>query len=209
MRSKTPARDGTAADLGGTLNLTDPAPLATAIGPTDRPPASTLREAVPPPLLVRFPPRMCVFAQSAFVLSPPHVQRTVGASERTVTVERVLQSYAPPLLRAKRTFDRWWSGNPAKKWRRVLTLLLIIFVVRAITSFFSEYAFQKVGLSTVRDLRNQLYERIIHQSHRFFAERTTGEMISRVVSPRQQASSSAAMTSICQLGLKSVSGFSS
>jgi subfamily B ATP-binding cassette protein MsbA len=34
----------------------------------------------------------------------------------------------------------------------------------------------------VRDLRNELYERMIHQSHRFFAERSTGEMVSRVVS---------------------------
>ncbi len=116
------------------------------------------------------------------VLSPPHVQRTVGTGDRTTIVERALKRYAPPLLRAKQRFDHWWSGNPAKKWRRVLTLLLIVFVVRAITSFFSEFAFQKVGLSTVRDLRNELYERIIHQSHRFFSERSTGEMVSRVVS---------------------------
>src|SRR5207244_2883856 len=109
--------------------------------------------------------------------------RSVSApNDRSVTVDRVLARYAPPLLRAKQRFGQWWSGNPAKKWRRVLTLLLFVFVVRAITSFFSEYAFQKVGLSTVRDLRNELYERIIHQSHRFFSERSTGEMVSRVVS---------------------------
>ena len=64
----------------------------------------------------------------------------------------------------------------------MLTALLLVFVIRAFTSFFSEYAFQKVGLSTVRDLRNELYERMIHQSHRFFSERSTGEMVSRVVS---------------------------
>jgi ATP-binding cassette, subfamily B, bacterial MsbA len=117
------------------------------------------------------------------VLSPPHVARTVSqTNERGATVERVLAKYAPPVLHAKQTFDHWWSGNPAKKWRRVLTLLLAVFVIRAITSFFSEYAFQKVGLSTVRDLRNELYERIINQSHRFFSERSTGEMVSRVVS---------------------------
>jgi subfamily B ATP-binding cassette protein MsbA len=116
------------------------------------------------------------------VLSPPHIQRTVTANDRTASLERALARYAPPLLRAKQRFDHWWGANPAKKWRRVLTLLLIVFVVRAITSFFSEFAFQKVGLSTVRDLRNELYERIIHQSHRFFSERSTGEMVSRVVS---------------------------
>jgi ATP-binding cassette, subfamily B, bacterial MsbA len=76
----------------------------------------------------------------------------------------------------------WWNGNPAEKWKRVLTLLLLVFVVRAFTSFFSEYSFQRVGLSTVRDLRNQLYDRIINQSHKFFSERSTGEMVSRVVS---------------------------
>src|SRR5437763_9424368 len=116
------------------------------------------------------------------VLSPPHIRRTVSANDRSVSLERALARYAPPVLRAKQRFDHWWGANPDKKWRRVLTLLLIVFVVRAITSFFSEFAFQRVGLSTVRDLRNELYERIIHQSHRFFSERSTGEMVSRVVS---------------------------
>jgi subfamily B ATP-binding cassette protein MsbA len=116
------------------------------------------------------------------VLSPPRVQQRSAGAPAPPTLERVLARYAPPVLRAKQGFEHWWSGNPSKKWRRVLTLLLIVFVTRAITSFFSEYAFQKVGLSTVRDLRNELYERIIHQSHRFFSERSTGEMVSRVVS---------------------------
>jgi len=84
--------------------------------------------------------------------------------------------------RSQRRFDAWWNANQADKWQRVLTILLIVFAIRAFTSFFSEYGFQKVGLSTVRDLRNELYERIIHQSHRFFAQRSTGEMVSRLIS---------------------------
>src|SRR5438874_2256085 len=79
-------------------------------------------------------------------------------------------------------YQKWWNGNPADKWKRVLAAFLLVFVVRAFASFFSEYGFQKVGLATVRDLRNELYERIINQSHRFFAERSTGEMVSRLVS---------------------------
>ncbi|HEV7238588.1 MAG TPA: ABC transporter ATP-binding protein, partial [Thermoanaerobaculia bacterium] len=88
----------------------------------------------------------------------------------------------PVVGTAKANFDAWWDADAAKKPQRVLTLILLVFLLRAITSFFSEYSFQKVGLSTVRDLRNQLYERMIHQSHRFFTERPTGEMVSRVVS---------------------------
>jgi subfamily B ATP-binding cassette protein MsbA len=84
--------------------------------------------------------------------------------------------------RAASSLKSWWNHDPAEKPRKLLTALLIIFVLRAFASFFSEYAFQKVGLSTVRDLRNDLYERIITQSHRFFSDRSTGEMVSRVVS---------------------------
>ena len=84
--------------------------------------------------------------------------------------------------RATGTFNQWWNHKPREKWRRVLIILFVVFVIRAIASFFSEYGFQKVGLSTVRDLRNELYERIIQQSHRFFSERSTGEMVSRLVS---------------------------
>jgi subfamily B ATP-binding cassette protein MsbA len=88
--------------------------------------------------------------------------------------------------RVTNRFESWWNTKPNEKWRKVLIILLIVFVVRAFTSFFAEYGFQKVGLSTVRDLRNELYERIIHQSHRFFAERSTGEMVSRLVSDADQ-----------------------
>jgi subfamily B ATP-binding cassette protein MsbA len=84
--------------------------------------------------------------------------------------------------RASNRFLVWWNGDPAGKSRKVLLALLVVFIIRAFASFLSEYGFQKVGLSTVRDLRNELYERLIYQSHRFFSERSTGEMVSRVVS---------------------------
>ena len=117
------------------------------------------------------------------VLTRPGAVHKVERPHSTVAeAETFVQQHAPAIYRAKQRFDRWWSGDASHKADRVLTILLMVFVTRAITSFLSEYAFQKVGLSTVRDLRNQLYERMIHQSHRFFTERSTGEMVSRVVS---------------------------
>lgn len=120
---------------------------------------------------------------------PAHVSREEATRQRVVDV--VLKRDRPAGQRGWfiNLFDResdrflhWWNANPEERARRILTALLIVFVLRAFTSFFSEYAFQKVGLSTVRDLRNQLYERLIYQSHRFFSERSTGEMVSRIVS---------------------------
>jgi len=114
-----------------------------------------------------------------------------GSAVKQRTIDAVLNRNRPEgqrgwlinsIDRTRNTFNRWWNVSPGEKWKRVLSLLLLVFVMRAFTAFFSEYAFQKVGLSTVRDLRYELYERIIQQSHRFFSERSTGEMVSRVVS---------------------------
>jgi ATP-binding cassette, subfamily B, bacterial MsbA len=131
------------------------------------------------------------------VLSPPSVRQAVD--ERPARDSSVKRALAESLLnrdrpegergllintfdRVKGRYDHWWASDPSLKWKRVLTILLLVFIVRAITLFLSEYSFQKVGLSTVRDLRNELYDRMINQSHRFFTERSTGEMVSRVVS---------------------------
>jgi len=130
------------------------------------------------------------------VLAPPNakVERTHESREdkiKNTVLATVLNRDKPEGQRGwlinhfdstQKQFSDWWNRNPAEKWRKVLAALLVVFLIRAFTSFFSEYAFQKVGLSTVRDLRNELYERIIYQSHRFFADRSTGEMVSRVVS---------------------------
>ncbi|MDP9192197.1 MAG: ABC transporter transmembrane domain-containing protein [Acidobacteriota bacterium] len=117
------------------------------------------------------------------VLTRPGAVKKVDRPEsRFANAGALIKEHAPAIDRVKQRFDRWWSGDPSQKSKRVLTVLLFVFIVRAFTSFLAEYSFQKVGLSTVRDLRNQLYERMIHQSHKFFTERSTGEMVSRVVS---------------------------
>jgi subfamily B ATP-binding cassette protein MsbA len=121
---------------------------------------------------------------------PTHISREQAGRDRALNI--ILERDRPENQRGwiARTVGggiqriaNWWTAKPrADKVRMVLWSLFILFVIRSVTSFFSEYAFQKVGLSTVRDLRDQLYERLIHQSHRFFSERSTGEMVSRIVS---------------------------
>jgi subfamily B ATP-binding cassette protein MsbA len=131
-------------------------------------------------------------------LTPPSAQKPVEthASREAAVKNRILHAVLERdrpegqrgwvvnhIDQANQRFHAWWDqGNSKVQFRRLLAVLLIVIVLWAFASFFSEYAFQKVGLSTVRDLRNQLYERLIYQSHRFFSERSTGEMVSRVVS---------------------------
>ena len=129
------------------------------------------------------------------VLLPPQMQKVKAAdtSTRAQITHILLRRDQPQGKRGALidTYDalqdrwhHWWNagGQRGEKWKRILWLLMIVFLIRAPAAFFSEYSFQRVGLSTVRDMRNALYERIIQQSHRFFAERSTGEMVSRLVS---------------------------
>jgi len=127
------------------------------------------------------------------VVEPSHLSREAAIKQGivdTVLKRDVPEGKRGPVInaydRAARRFRIWWQVDHEQQARRVLIALIIVFLINASTSFFSEYAFQKVGLSTVRDLRNELYERLIYQSHRFFSERSTGEMVSRIVSDADQ-----------------------
>ncbi|MEL7060334.1 MAG: ABC transporter ATP-binding protein [Acidobacteriota bacterium] len=58
--------------------------------------------------------------------------------------------------------------------------LVLIMLLRSISQFGNGYLFQLIGLSATNDLRNRLYERILGQSSRFFANHPSGELVSRV-----------------------------
>ena len=60
-------------------------------------------------------------------------------------------------------------------------LFLAIFVLRGLMSFLSSYSFNRVGLASTTDIRNDLYASILSQSSRFHAAHPSGELISRIV----------------------------
>ena len=59
-------------------------------------------------------------------------------------------------------------------------IFVIVFLLRSIFAFVNGYLFQIIGLRATNDLRNDLYERILHQSARFYSRHPSGELISRV-----------------------------
>lgn len=133
-------------------------------------------------------------AEEVGVLAAPS-QESDDERTKTALIDMLLNRDRPEgqrgavvnaLDRATAGIRGWWEERQDQRWVYILTALMITFVVRAVTSFFSEYSFQKVGLSTVRDLRNALYESIIRQSNRFFSRKSTGELMSRIVSDVEQ-----------------------
>ncbi len=59
-------------------------------------------------------------------------------------------------------------------------LFVFIFVLRSLSDFFNNYLFQVIGLGATNDLRGDLYQRLLRQSSRFYAEHPSGELMSRV-----------------------------
>ena len=55
-----------------------------------------------------------------------------------------------------------------------------VFLVKGLGSYVSSYLMADVGQRVVLDLRNALYRHILGQSASFFAQRTTGQLMSRI-----------------------------
>ncbi|HSD71500.1 MAG TPA: ABC transporter ATP-binding protein, partial [Thermoanaerobaculia bacterium] len=61
-------------------------------------------------------------------------------------------------------------------------LLLAALVSKNVFSYFSEFAFNGIGLSMVRDLRRDAYGSLLGQSAAFYSRSTTGDLLSRLLS---------------------------
>jgi len=61
-------------------------------------------------------------------------------------------------------------------------IIIFLFAVKGLFSYFSQYFMGYVGQSVVKELRNELYTHFQYQSLRFFDRFPTGVLISRVIS---------------------------
>ncbi|NOZ94892.1 MAG: ABC transporter ATP-binding protein [Acidobacteria bacterium] len=63
----------------------------------------------------------------------------------------------------------------------VLLLAFLAIVVKNLFTFISRYSVARLGLSTIRDLRNQVFEALLRQNPRFFHSMSGGVLVARVV----------------------------
>jgi len=105
-----------------------------------------------------------------------------------------LMEAATPFLLSG-VFDTWLGGNAASSSRSVLgisldlaylggatllALLIGVTIVKTLAEYGSVTATAWLGQAVVRDLRNDVFGRILRQPLQFFLQSSTGELISRV-----------------------------
>ncbi len=74
------------------------------------------------------------------------------------------------------------SRGDLKELNRITLLLLGTFVLRAVFSYFQSFSLAYVGERIIADLRSQAYTHLHRLSLRFFTNRRTGEILSRLSS---------------------------
>jgi subfamily B ATP-binding cassette protein MsbA len=104
--------------------------------------------------------------------------------------DRVLSPQAPdstvalftlPVLRHTIYLDQLLPEWIHNVWTVVAVFVVGVTLGKAICEYLASYVINYVGFSAVMDLRNQLYERIIHQSMAFFRSHSTGQLMSIIL----------------------------
>ena len=63
----------------------------------------------------------------------------------------------------------------------IMTAIVAAYVAKGLGSYFSAYLMADVGQRVVMDVRNALYRHVLDQSAAYFARRTTGQLMSRIL----------------------------
>ena len=82
-------------------------------------------------------------------------------------------------------------------------LIILIFIFRGIGSFMATYGMAYVGRSIIRDIRRDMFDKILHRSSSQYDESITGKLVSKITFDAEQVAEAAtrAITTLVKDGL--------
>src|SRR5439155_19461351 len=66
-------------------------------------------------------------------------------------------------------------------WTMVAISILAVFAVKGLCDYFGNYLINYVGFSTVADLRQTVFDRVLHQDANFFEANSTARVMSSIM----------------------------
>jgi subfamily B ATP-binding cassette protein MsbA len=66
-------------------------------------------------------------------------------------------------------------------WTMVALGILVCFIAKGVCDYLGNYLINLVGISAVMDLRQDVYDRVLHQDASFFEDQTTGRIMSSIM----------------------------
>src|SRR5580658_1752420 len=76
---------------------------------------------------------------------------------------------------------RFFPSSIHNIWTMVAAAILTVSLGKAVFEYAGDYLVHYIGFAVISDLRNQVYEKIIRQSTRFFHDHSTGKLMSAIV----------------------------
>ena len=71
-----------------------------------------------------------------------------------------------------------WISNV---WTMVAVGIVLVFLIKGLCDYFANYLVNYVGFSAVTDLRQEVFERVVHQDAHFFAANATARVMSSIM----------------------------
>ena len=96
----------------------------------------------------------------------------------------VLLSFLSPLrpILIQHAFDNYILIPDLNMLQKITILLIVLLVLESIVQFFYTYGANLLGQSVIRDLRMQVYNKILEFKHSYFDKNPIGALVTRVVS---------------------------
>jgi subfamily B ATP-binding cassette protein MsbA len=110
-------------------------------------------------------------------LIPPIFDRVLNPS----AVDKPVPLFPRPVFNHQIYLHQLIPAHIHNIWTMVAIGLLGAFLIKAICDYFGNYLINYVGLSTVTDLRQRVFDRILHQDTQFFSANSTGRLMSSVM----------------------------
>ncbi|HTP87497.1 MAG TPA: ABC transporter transmembrane domain-containing protein [Bryobacteraceae bacterium] len=110
-------------------------------------------------------------------LIPPIFDRVLNPA----SADKPVALFNVPFLQHPLYLNQLIPSNIHNVWTMVAVGLLGAFILKAICDYFGNYLINYVGLSTVTDLRQRVFDRILRQDTQFFSANSTGRLMSSVM----------------------------
>jgi len=77
--------------------------------------------------------------------------------------------------------DNFMPAGIHDAWTMVAIAILVVFLIKGLFDYFANYLVNYVGFSAVTDLRQEVFERVVHQDSHFFEANSTARVMSSIM----------------------------
>src|SRR5580704_16539971 len=97
------------------------------------------------------------------------------------SAEAPVALFTIPLWKHTIYLESFMPANVRNVWTMVALAILVVYAGKGLCDYFGNYLVNYVGLSAVTDLRQEVFDRVVHQDAHFFEANSTARVMSSIM----------------------------